>query len=76
MWSVSTYWGKDGTNDVVIPDLEAGQRFRRVNLEGTDPQQLAEQLWEWMDPDYRVAVVAAMFYKDKGWDFSQPINEL
>jgi IMP cyclohydrolase len=61
---VSTYTGgfDSGKYEVVLPtDLE----MRRLKMHGRDAQELAEELYEWMNPELVVCAGAARFNRDE-----------
>ncbi len=64
---VTTYLGKEGSYDVVSPKgfPETFESFFQLELPGKTPQELADNLYEWLDEKIRVCTAGAVW--DGSW---------
>jgi len=67
MYFVSTYIGNpDNPRDIVIPRGKVKVPMGVIDLHGKRAEQLADNLYDWVDPDLIVCSAAALWNVDKG----------
>lgn len=64
---VSTYQGKKDSNNVIVPTGEVKIPMGTLDLQGNTAQEIANNLYDWMDPDLVVCTAVALV--DSGYSF-------
>lgn len=64
MFFVSTYMGEKDSNEVVVPKGKVEIPMGSIDLHGEKAQELADNLYDWMDKDLVVCTAVALFSGD------------
>lgn len=69
---VTTYTGD--SREIVLPDVRYAPQFKRliniIDMKGASPQELSDEFYGLLNPDYAVCTDVAMWFEDRGeWQF-------